>query len=578
MRLSLKFMNISKRLLRSLFPLIASALVGCSTANYYPPNFVESLKHPTKFPEVFTFNVQNIEEVIEKNPLGENEEVKITDFGENKNSSMHLIQDRANGEIQPHYHKRHDKVIYVKKGTGIATLDDTRYVVKPGSMLQVPLKTVFKFLNTGNETFVAVSVFSPPFDGKDIKKIKVKKKRERAAIEEKRLVAKKTEPNEIEGDTYTANEYRPTKTHKLPPKPPKERRIESAQAPEPLPDDFSVAVVPPSPPIPQKKVASSEGKKKPKKEPAKGGSSVDIKDLHENLTKLVALKEEGSITAEEYEQKKDLLVKGGDIGVLPEPRSFRKKRQLVLEEDDADTLVPQLEGIKQRPAKAKSNARDTLANVTPAPRKKALVAPEVPQEDKLQTLDEMLQEGVITNEDYISKRNALVGAQEKTIREPPVEAKVIAKEKTPATPAAAGNILPADDKVKDLRELYHDGLITEEDYRHKLSELLSAKTPPPLPEHPSKEREPVIPANKTSLSDEKIRDLEELYGEGLVSEEDYQHKLSELLSTQTPRPSSKNTPQKGIDSSKLLELEEMLDEGIISEEDYDFKKAQLLGK
>ena len=568
MRLFLKFMNISKRLLRSLFPLIASALVGCSTANYYPPNFVESLKHPTKFPEVFTFNVQNIEEIVEKNPLGENEEVKITDFGENKNSSMHLIQVRANGEIQPHYHKRHDKVIYVKKGTGIATLDDTRYVVKPGSMLQVPLKTVFKFLNTGNETFVAVSVFSPPFDGKDIKKIKVKKKRERAAIEEKRLVAKKTETNDIEGDTYAANEYRPTKTRKVPPKPLKERRIESEQAPEPVPDDFSAAVVPPSPPIPQKKVSSLEGKKKPKKEPGKEGSSVDIKDLHENLTKLVALKEEGAITAEEYEQKKDLLVKGGDIGVLPEPRSFRKKRQLVLEEDD--TVVPQLEGIKQRPAKAKSNARDTLVNVMPAP--------EVPHEDKLQTLDEMLQEGVITNEDYISKREALVGAQEKTIREPPVEAKVIAQEKTPATPTTDNNILPTDDKVNDLRELYHEGLITEEDYRHKLGELLSAKTPPPLPEHPAKERTPVIPANKTSLSDEKVKDLEELYGEGLISEEDYQHKLGELLSTQTQRPSSNNPPQQGIDSSKLLELEEMLDEGIISEEDYDFKKAQLIGK
>ena len=569
-------MTISKRFLRALLPLIASALVGCSTANYYPPNFVESLKHPTKFPEVFTFNVQNIEEVIEKNPLGENEEVKITDFGENKNSSMHLIQVRANGEIQPHYHKRHDKVIYVKKGTGIATLDDTRYVVKPGSMLQVPLKTVFKFLNTGNETFVAVSVFSPPFDGKDIKKIKVKKKRERAAIEEKRLVAKKTETNEIEGDTYAANESRPAKTRVAPPKQPKERRLESAQAAEPVPDDFGAAVVPPSPPSPQKKVASSEDKKKPKKEPVKEGSSVNIKDLHETLTKLVALKEEGTITAEEYEQKKDLLVKGRDIGVLPEPRSFRKKRQLVLEDDDA--LVPQLEGIRQRPAKTPGNTSGSLANVTPASRKKALVAPEVPQEDKLQTLDEMLQEGIITNEDYINKREALAGAQEKTIREPPVEAKVTAKEKTPATPATTNNLLPADDKVKDLRELYQEGLITEDDYRHKLGELLSAKTPPPLPEHPAREKERKIPADKTSIADEKIRDLEELYGEGLISEEDYHHKLGELINAQTQRPASKNSPQKGIDSTKLLELEEMLDEGIISEEDYDFKKAQLLGK
>lgn len=563
-----------------MFPLIAMALVGCSTANYYPPNFVESLKHPTKFPEVFTFNVQNIEEVIEKNPLGENEEVKITDVGENKNSSMHLIQVRANGEIHPHYHKRHDEVIYVKKGSGIATLDDTRYVVKPGSILQVPLKTVHRFLNTGNETFVAVSIFSPPFDGKDEKKIKVKKKRERAAVEEKRLVAKRPETNEIEGDTYAVNEYRPTKTRTAPSKPYKEKRIESAKAPEPVREDFSAEVESPGPPIPQKKFSSSEGKKKPKKEPPTEGASVDIKDLHENLTKLVALKEEGAITAEEYEQKKDLLVKGGDIGTLPEPRSYRKKRQLVLEDDE--TLMQQMEGIKQRPAKTNGNARGTLASVAP-PHKKELVVPEIPPEesnlmpeDKLQVLDEMLQEGLITSEDYNSKREALDGVKEKTIREPPEEARGIAEEKSLTTPT--NRILSTDEKVKDLRELYHEGLITEEDYRHKLGELFSAQTQLPLPENPSEEIIPVIPANKASPSDEKVRDLEELYSEGLISEEDYQHKLGELLSTQTQPTLSNNPSQRGVDSRKLLELEEMLDEGIISEEDYNFKKAQLLGK
>ena len=516
-------MNIAKRLLRCVFPLIALTLVGCSTANYYPPNFVESLKHPTKFPEVFTFNVQNIEEVIEKNPLGENEEVKITDVGENKNSSMHLIHVRANGEIHPHYHKRHDEVIYVKKGSGIATLDDTRYVIKPGSMLQVPLKTVHRFLNTGNETFVAVSIFSPPFDGRDEKKIKVKKKRERAAVEEKRLVVKKPETNEIEGDTYAANEYRPTKTRVAPSKPYTEKRTSSAKAPEPVREDLSTEVETPGPPIFQKKLSSSEGKKKTKKEPTTESASVDIKDLHENLTKLVALKEEGAITADEYEQKKDLLVKGGDIGVLPEPRGYRKKRQLILEDDES--LMQQLEGIKQRPANTKSNALDTLASAAPPPRRKELAVPEVPTEesnlvpeDKLQMLEEMLQEGIISNEDYNSKREALVGVQEKTIREPPEEARDIAEEKS-LTP----------------------------------------------------------PANRTLLSDEKVKDLRDLYHEGLITEEDYRHKLGELLSTQTQRPLSNNPSQKGIDSSKLLELEEMLDEGVISDEDYNFKKAQLLG-
>ena len=173
--------------LRFVFPLLSLFFIGCTTVRYYPANFVESLKHPTKFPEVYSSTVKNIEDVAEKNPLGEGEEVKITDVGENKNSSMHLVQVCKNGELHLHYHKRHDEVVYVKKGSGIATLDGTRYMVKPGSILQVPAKTVHKFLNTGGEPFVAVSIFSPPFDGRDEKRIKEKRKADRIKKEEKDL-------------------------------------------------------------------------------------------------------------------------------------------------------------------------------------------------------------------------------------------------------------------------------------------------------------------------------------------------------------------------------------------------------
>ena len=131
--------------------------------------------------------MKNIEDVAEKNPLGEGEEVKITDVGENKNSSMHLVQVCKNGELHLHYHKRHDEVVYVKKGSGIATLDGTRYMVKPGSILQVPAKTVHKFLNTGGEPFVAVSIFSPPFDGRDEKELRRKERQIALKEEEKDL-------------------------------------------------------------------------------------------------------------------------------------------------------------------------------------------------------------------------------------------------------------------------------------------------------------------------------------------------------------------------------------------------------
>ena len=183
-------MNHTKIIFRLASSLILLFLIGCTTIKYYPVNFVESLKHPTKFPDVYSSTVQNIEEVASKNPLGEDEDIKITDVGENKTSSMHLIQVRENCEMYLHYHKRHDEVIYVKKGSGIATLDGTRYIVKPGSILQVPSKTVHKLLNTGNEVFVAVSVITPQYDGRDEKMIKEKKKMDRGVKEERRLAGK----------------------------------------------------------------------------------------------------------------------------------------------------------------------------------------------------------------------------------------------------------------------------------------------------------------------------------------------------------------------------------------------------
>src|SRR3989338_4657038 len=271
-------MNHTKIIFRLASSLILLFLIGCTTIKYYPVNFVESLKHPTKFPDVYSSNVQNIEEVANKNPLGEDEDIKITDVGENKTSSMHLIQVRENCEMYLHYHKRHDEVIYVKKGSGIATLDGTRYIVKPGSILQVPSKTVHKLLNTGNEVFVAVSVITPQYDGR----------------EERRLAGKGSEGSK-EGNASSANKAA-------------EKIIEET-------DDTNTDIT-----NDKLRTKDSSKPKKTKTDFVSEEQPVNIEELHDKLTKLTQLKEEGAISEDEYEEKKDALVKGQDIGILPETK------------------------------------------------------------------------------------------------------------------------------------------------------------------------------------------------------------------------------------------------------------------
>jgi hypothetical protein len=77
--------------------------------------------------------------------------------------------------------------------------------------------------------------------------------------------------------------------------------------------------------------------------------------------------------------------------------------------------------------------------------------------------------------------------------------------------------------------------------------------------------------------DEKVAELKELYNEGLITEEDYKHKLNELSSAQLqdliPAPNEKE-----VEDDKLSELNELREQGLISDEDYEFKKTQLMGE
>jgi quercetin dioxygenase-like cupin family protein len=153
---------------------------GCKTMEK-PSEFVESLRNPTSFPEIFFPATKDIDEIVKENKLAEDENIKVIPIGESKSTSVYLIQVRGNAEMDAHYHKLHDEMVYVKKGSGVLELDGTRYGIRDGMLLVIPRMTVHKFVNTGNESNIAISVFSPTFDGEDIELIKeshqIKKKK-----------------------------------------------------------------------------------------------------------------------------------------------------------------------------------------------------------------------------------------------------------------------------------------------------------------------------------------------------------------------------------------------------------------
>ena len=151
----------------------ASVLVVCGCmATKKPGEFVESLRNPTSFPEFFTPEIKYIDEIVEKESLADDENVKIVLLGENKSTNVYLYQIRQDAEMDAHLHKSHDEILYIKKGSGVLILNGTRHMVKEGMIVMIPRKSIHKYVNTGKEINIAVSMFSPPFDGKDIKVLK----------------------------------------------------------------------------------------------------------------------------------------------------------------------------------------------------------------------------------------------------------------------------------------------------------------------------------------------------------------------------------------------------------------------
>ncbi len=154
--------------------------IGCQGLQK-PGDFVESLRNPTTFPEIHQPEIKHIDEIASEYSLTEDENIKVVPLGKDISSSLYLLLIGGNAEMDAHNHKSHDEIIYFKKGSGILELDGTRHTVKEGMIVVIPRLSVHKYINTGEGTSVAVSIFSPPFDGEDIKEF-----RETAGIKKKK--------------------------------------------------------------------------------------------------------------------------------------------------------------------------------------------------------------------------------------------------------------------------------------------------------------------------------------------------------------------------------------------------------
>lgn len=169
------------------------SVAGCKTLEK-PAEFVDSLRNPTSFPDLFFPTVKDVNEIIDANELLEAETVKITPMGKNKSASIHIVQIREGSEMGFYSHNLHDELVYVHKGGGIIELNNTRHMMKQGMVLVIPRKTWHKLINTGEGVLATLSFFSPPFNNEDIKVLKETKiaRKKKKTIYDKAMKKDKT--------------------------------------------------------------------------------------------------------------------------------------------------------------------------------------------------------------------------------------------------------------------------------------------------------------------------------------------------------------------------------------------------
>jgi quercetin dioxygenase-like cupin family protein len=134
---------------------VLGLLLGCTPSNV-PYVFLQYGK------ELRTVDVAK---VVADNPLGFNENVKLTTLGQGQGASHHVVQIRD--RESPHIHKAHDLTVIMVRGRGFLIMDARRITLAAGDIVHIPRGAPHYYVNTDLEPTVAFIIFAPPFDGRD---------------------------------------------------------------------------------------------------------------------------------------------------------------------------------------------------------------------------------------------------------------------------------------------------------------------------------------------------------------------------------------------------------------------------
>jgi len=109
----------------------------------------------------------NLIDLAGQKSLDAKDGLNITQVASGKNASVNLVMGSPGSILKMHYHQYSDEITYCIKGQAAMNVSGKKLVMKAGDLMYIPALVLHGSEVTGNETLQLISIFTPPFDGKD---------------------------------------------------------------------------------------------------------------------------------------------------------------------------------------------------------------------------------------------------------------------------------------------------------------------------------------------------------------------------------------------------------------------------
>ena len=108
-----------------------------------------------------------IDDILKENPLSPKDKVQMINVVQDDTITINVARLIEGAEVKAHFHKTHDEMVHVLKGSGQMFVNGKWIDVKPGTFHFNPMNKIHATKNTGKEHLVIFSIFTPPMKETD---------------------------------------------------------------------------------------------------------------------------------------------------------------------------------------------------------------------------------------------------------------------------------------------------------------------------------------------------------------------------------------------------------------------------